>query len=92
MQNRQKNQLNEQQLAAIQHTKGPTIIIAGPGSGKTRVITEKIAHLLTIGISPNNILALTFTNKAAKEMKTRIHAITKNHQIFFPTMYENIWV
>ena len=82
MQNRPKNQLNNQQLAAIKHTEGPTIIIAGPGSGKTRVITEKIAHLLTLGIPPNHILALTFTNKAAKEMKARIHNITKNYHAF----------
>ena len=69
------NNLNESQLKATLHTDGPMIVIAGAGSGKTRVLTYKIAHLMTKGVDPFNILALTFTNKAAREMKERIAGI-----------------
>ena len=67
--------LNESQLKATLNTEGPMIVIAGAGSGKTRVLTYKIAYLMTKGIDPFNILALTFTNKAAREMKDRIAMI-----------------
>ena len=67
--------LNFSQKEAVLHPKGPCLVIAGAGSGKTRVLTYRIAHLINQGIDPFSILALTFTNKAAKEMKNRIEGI-----------------
>ena len=67
--------LNNNQRSAVQHINGPIMVIAGAGSGKTRVLTYRIAHLIRSGISTHNILALTFTNKASKEMSKRVEEI-----------------
>jgi DNA helicase-2/ATP-dependent DNA helicase PcrA len=80
------NELNEPQRAAAAHLEGPMMVIAGAGSGKTRVLTYRIAHLIDNGVDPFNILALTFTNKAAKEMKERIANMIGGNEA------RNIWM
>ena len=72
--------LNPQQKQAVLHRDGPIMIIAGAGSGKTKVITTRIAHLMAGGVDSFQILALTFTNKAAAEMKERIEKILGNNE------------
>ena len=69
------NELNESQRKAVEYIDGASLVIAGAGSGKTRVLTYKIAYLLKKGIHPTSVLALTFTNTAAREMKARIAAM-----------------
>jgi DNA helicase-2/ATP-dependent DNA helicase PcrA len=74
------SELNDRQKEAVLHKDGPIMIVAGAGSGKTKVLTTRIAHLLAQGVDAFNILALTFTNKAAKEMKERVEKILGNSQ------------
>lgn len=79
--------LTEAQRAAVTHTEGPLLVLAGPGSGKTRVITSRIAYLIHQGVRPSQILAITFTNKAAGEMKQRVEALLPGSRIWICTFH-----
>jgi len=83
------DELNEAQRAAVENVDGPTLIIAGPGSGKTRVLTYRIAHLLKLGVDSFSILALTFTNKASEAMRNRIEKIagTDGRNLYMGTFH-----
>ena len=80
------SKLNEAQRKAVEHIDGPVMVLAGAGSGKTRVLIYRITHLMNSGADPFNILALTFTNKAAKEMKARIASMYGNTEV------QNLWM
>ena len=80
------DQLNEAQREPVLQKDGPMIIIAGAGSGKTRVLTIRIAYLMSLGVDAFSILALTFTNKAAREMKKRISDIVGSNEA------KNLWM
>jgi len=80
-------ELTPAQREAVEHVEGPLLILAGPGSGKTRVVTHRIAHLLQEGASAGEILALTFTNKAAEEMRSRLERLTPNQEVWVGTYH-----
>ena len=79
--------LTESQREAVTHVDGPMLVLAGPGSGKTRVVTSRVAHLLFNNIPPHNILALTFTNKAAEEMRQRIARLAPGNPVWVSTFH-----
>ena len=79
--------LNKEQLMAVKHMDGPCLVMAGAGSGKTKVLTSRVAYLIEQGIKPSNILAITFTNKAAKEMRTRVENIVGDTNSFIGTFH-----
>ncbi len=79
--------LNKEQLEGVKHIDGPCLVLAGAGSGKTKVLTTRIAYLIEQGIRDNNILAITFTNKAAKEMRDRLNILVPNNQVFVGTFH-----
>ena len=79
--------LTEPQRAAVTHCDGPLLILAGPGSGKTRVVTQRIAYLLGQGVAASQVLALTFTNKAAAEMRARVEQLVEGQQVWLSTFH-----
>jgi DNA helicase-2/ATP-dependent DNA helicase PcrA len=79
--------LTEAQREAVRHVDGPLLILAGPGSGKTRVVTHRIAYLLEAGVPGEQVLALTFTNKAAEEMRARVQRLTGDGSVWLGTYH-----
>src|SRR5436853_7468607 len=79
--------LTAAQREAVTHFEGPLLIVAGPGSGKTRVITRRVAWLLQQGVRPYNLLAITFTNKAAGEMRQRVEALVPGNRVWVSTFH-----
>ncbi len=79
--------LTPTQCEAVMHVEGPLLVLAGAGSGKTRVITRRVAYLLSQGIRPASILAITFTNKAAREMRQRVETIAPGSPVWVSTFH-----
>ncbi|MBO7725020.1 MAG: UvrD-helicase domain-containing protein [Thermoguttaceae bacterium] len=93
MESRLFHGLNRPQKEAVAHIDGPLLVLAGPGSGKTRVVTHRIAHLIEEGIPPYSIAALTFTNKAAEEMRDRLSLLVPNARVWIGTFHSFcLWI
>ena len=80
-------ELTDSQREAVTHRAGPLLVLAGPGSGKTRVVTHRVAYLLQQGVAPESILVLTFTNKAADEMRRRVERMAGQTGVWISTFH-----